>query len=354
MSKRDYYEVLGVAREADAGAVKRAFRQAAIKYHPDKNPDDPAAEDRFKEASEAYQVLSDAEKRRLYDAYGHDGLSAEGFGGGFGGGFEDIFAHFGDVLGDIFGNRRGGGGGRRRPRRRGADLRYDLELTFEQAAFGVEREITFHRRESCDPCGGSGAKPGTKPSPCGSCQGTGRITRQQGFFMVQTPCPVCGGNGHKIEQRCSECAGGGSVEVERTVKVTVPPGVDDGVRMRLAGEGESGDAGAGRGDLYVFLHVTEHERFQRDGADVHSQIEISFSQATLGDEVEVETLHGTEQVRIPPGTQPSSVIRLRRKGIARLNRGGHGDHFVTLNLVVPERLSKPQKKALKELREAGL
>lgn len=345
MSARpDYYDLLGVSREADASEIKRAYRQLAMKYHPDRNPGDRDAEERFKEAAEAYQVLSDPDRRRTYDMFGHDGLHGQGAQGSAG--FEDIFGQFGDLFGDIFGGR-----GQRRSQRRGNDLRYDLEISFEEAAFGAKKDLEFRRDERCDRCEGSGARPGTGASTCGTCGGQGRVTRQQGFFMVQTTCPVCRGRGRIITERCEDCGGRGRAEVQRTVHVNVPAGVTDGVRLRVGGEGEPGEAGAARGDLYVFVHVRPHERFQRDGADVYDEVPITFAQAALGAKIEVSTVHGPEEIEVPAGTQPGSVVRLRRKGVPRLDGHGRGDHFVTLKLVVPEKLTKEQKRLLQELRK---
>ncbi|MBD89246.1 MAG: molecular chaperone DnaJ [Deltaproteobacteria bacterium] len=345
--KTCYYEVLGVERAAEASEIKRAYRKLAMANHPDRNPGDAAAEDRFKQASEAYQVLSDDEKRRVYDAYGHEGLSGQGFRSS---NFEDIFSQFGDIFGDIF----GGGGGRRRGPRPGTDLRYDIELTFEEAAFGLTKEIVFDRDEPCEPCGGDGAKPGTTPSVCGTCQGLGRVTRQQGFFMVQTTCPVCRGTGRVITDRCEPCEGAGTMQVERTVSVTIPPGVDTGMRLRVGGEGEGSPSGGPRGDLYVVIHAQQHPTFQRDGADVHAETPISLSDAALGVDLEVETIHGQETVSVPAGTQPDTIVRLRRKGIARVNGGGQGDHYVRLRVDVPMDLSARQRELLQSLREEGL
>jgi molecular chaperone DnaJ len=342
-----YYEVLGVERTAEGPEIKRAYRKLAMANHPDRNPGDAAAEDRFKQASEAYQVLSDDEKRRVYDAYGHEGLSGQGFRSS---NFEDIFSQFGDIFGDIF----GGGGGRRRGPRPGSDLRYDVELTFEEAAFGLTKEIVFNRDEPCEGCGGDGAKPGTSPSTCGTCQGQGRVTRQQGFFMVQTTCPVCRGQGRVITERCESCAGSGTNEVERTVSVSIPAGVDTGMRLRVGGEGEGSASGGPRGDLYVVIHVEDHPVFQRDGADVHSESPITLSGAALGVDLEVDTVHGQETVSVPPGTQPDTVVRLRRKGIARVNGGGQGDHYIRLRVDVPVDLTKEQRELLESLRDAGI
>jgi molecular chaperone DnaJ len=341
MSKADYYETLGVTKDADDAELKRAYRKMAVKYHPDRNPNDSEAEEKFKECSEAYQVLSDGEQRRTYDRYGHDGLS----GGGFQGfsGFDDIFSSFGDVFSDIF----GGGGGRRASR--GADLRYDVDLSFLDAAFGTKMEIDFHRQEGCDPCEGSGVKPGTKPKGCEACGGTGRITRQQGFFMVQTPCPTCSGVGYTVEEYCGDCDGHGAVQVERELTVTIPPGVDTGSRMRVTGEGNAPQGRGRRGDLYLFIAVADHDEFQRDGADVYSTYDLTFSDATLGCDVDVSTIHGTEQVAIPEGTQPGTVVRLRRKGMKHVNRQAMGDHFVNLQVTVPTKLSKEQRVAVEAL-----
>jgi len=351
MSRKDYYELLGVSRDSDAATIKKAYRKAAVKFHPDKNPGDAEAEAMFKQCSEAYQVLSDPEKRHIYDRFGHAGL--EGGGGAGFSGFDDIFSTFNDILGDLF----GGGGGRRtggRGRARGADLRYDMRVSFEEAAFGTAQEISFNRREVCNTCTGSGAKPGTSPERCASCAGSGRITRQQGFFMVQTPCPVCRGAGTTITDKCDDCSGDGVVLEERSVSVNIPAGVDSGVRLRLSGEGESAGAYGQRGDLYVFIEVAPHDHYVREGADVHSRQVVTFSQAALGDTVEVETLHGVESVDIPAGTQPGTVVRLRRKGIARLGQGGHGDHFVELVVEVPAKLSSGQRTALEALRDVGM
>jgi len=345
-SKPDYYDILGVSQDVDAAELKRAYRKHALRYHPDRNQGDAEAEERFKQGAEAYQVLSDPEKRQVYDRYGHDGLS--GMGGAGAGSFEDIFGQFSDIFGDIFG---GGGGGRRRARR-GSDLRYDLELSFEEAAFGVKREITFPREETCGGCEGSGAAPGTQPKGCGSCQGTGRVSRQQGFFMVQTTCPVCRGAGRVVVDKCKDCAGQGVQRVERNVTVTIPPGVDSGNRLRVAGEGEGGPGG--RGDLYVFIAVANHRHFQRDGADVYSEIEIALSDALLGATLTVPTLHGEDSFEVPQGTRSGTVVRLRGRGIERLGRGGVGDHFVQVNLAVPKALSAEQRELVNALKKAGL
>ena len=345
-TKADYYEVLGVSRDVDAADLKRAYRKLAMQHHPDRNQGNAEAEELFKQASEAYQVLSDPEKRRIYDHHGHAGLSA----GGGGGGFDDIFGQFSDIFGDIFGGFNGGGG--RQRARRGSDLRYDLELSFEEAAFGLKREIAFPRQESCETCQGSGAAPGTTPKTCGSCQGSGRVSRQQGFFMVQTTCPVCRGAGRIITDHCGECRGAGHQNVERKVTVTIPPGVDNGNRLRVTGEGEGG--AGGRGDLYVFIQVAGHETFQRDGADVYSEIEIPISDALLGANITVPTIHGDESFDVPKGTRSGTVVRLRGHGIEKIGRRGQGDHFVQVNLAVPKSLNKAQRDLVEQLRDAGL
>jgi len=354
MSKRDYYDVLGVARDADANALKGAYRKLAMKYHPDRNQNDAEAEAKFKEVSEAYSVLSDDDKRARYDRFGHQGL--EGGGGGQGpAGFEDIFQHFGDIFGDIFGGggRQGGGGGRG-ARGRGADIQLAMKIPFDEAVTGTKKDVTFERHDGCETCKGTGAKPGTKPEACRPCGGSGRIARQQGFFMVQTTCPVCQGVGKTVKHKCDDCGGQGVKRVKRTLSVKVPAGIDDGMRLRVPNEGEVGSPGAPRGDLGIIIQVEPHPVFQRDGAHVHVQRDISFSQATLGDEIEVETLHGKELVMIPAGTQHGTVLRLRNRGIPRLDGTGQGDQYITLSIVVPEHVTREQAELIKQLRASGL
>ncbi len=346
-TKTCYYETLGVERDADGDAIKRAYRKMAMKYHPDRNPDDPKAEEAFKECSEAYGILSDPNQRSAYDRFGHDGISNNG--GMQHGSFEDIFGHFNDILGDIF-----GGGGGRRARRRGADLRVDLEVPFEEAVTGTRRDVTFERHDVCGTCEGSGAKAGTKPETCTGCQGRGKITRQQGFFMVQTTCPVCRGAGSMVKDKCGDCRGDGATLVERTISVKIPPGVDSGMRLRVSGEGETGGVGVERGDLSIMIHVQQHPSFQRDGADVHAEQVLTFSQAALGSEHEVETIHGPEEIGIPAGTQTGTVLRLRGRGFERIDGRGKGDHFITLRVEVPTGLSSEQKELLEQLKAAGL
>ena len=326
---RDYYEVLGVERTAEVRVIKSAYRKLAQKYHPDRNPGDPVAEDKFKEATEAYSVLCDEQKRARYDRFGHEGASRGGFD-------PTIFADFSDILGDIFGF--GGGGARRggvRPSR-GADLRYDLRLSFEEAAFGTETKLRLPRHESCDECDGSGSAGGAPPVSCQTCGGRGQVRIQQGFFTMAQTCPHCRGAGSKIADPCTVCKGEGQVVRERELEVSIPAGVDRGSRLRLTGEGEHGRHGGPAGDLYVVLEVDEHQRFRRDGAEVASEEELTYAQAVLGCSIEVETLHGEEKLEIPPGTPPGKLFRLKGKGIERLDRRGRGDHMVQIRLKVPK------------------
>lgn len=346
MAKRDYYEVLGVARTAGESEIKKAYRRVAMKYHPDRNPDDPDAEARFKEASEAYEVLSDSGKRSAYDQFGH--AAVDGSGGGFGGqgagaSFSDIF---GDVFGDIF------GGGRRGGPARGSDLRYDLELTLEDAAQGTTARIRVPTLANCSACDGSGARKGTAPILCGTCQGSGQIRRSQGFFAVQQTCPACRGRGRVISDPCEQCHGHGRVEESRTLSVKVPPGVDTGDRIRLAGEGQAGPNGGPAGDLYVQVVVKEHPIFQRDGADLYCEVPISFVDAALGGELEVPTLTGRVNLKIPPETQTGRLFRLRGKGIVPVRGGGPGDLLCRVVVETPVNLSAEQKELLRAFRDS--
>jgi len=351
MSKRCYYDVLGLAPDANAESIKRAYRKLAMRFHPDRNPDDPHAEERFKEASEAYGVLSDPERRGTYDRFGHDGLNGHGLNGGFAaGGFEDIFAHFGDILGDLFGRGSHPGASCRR----GANLHAELEISFEEAFTGTRKDVTYERVDLCPTCEGHGAAPGSKPEHCGACKGSGRIARQQGFFLVQTKCPVCQGAGAIVKDRCSDCNGEGSHRVQRTLAVKVPAGVDDGTRLRAAGEGDAAGPGLPRGDLAICVRVTPHPIFQREGANVFLHQEIPFSLAVLGGELTVDTLHGPQVIDVPAGTRSGTVVRLRNRGLPRVNEIGHGDELVTLDVVVPDQLSREQTALLEQLREAGL
>jgi len=345
IEKRDYYEVLGIQRGAGIEEIKKAYRKLALKYHPDKNPGDPKAEERFKEAAEAYGVLSDDEKRATYDRYGHQGV------GGMGGFDPNQFADFGDILGDLFGFGDFFGASRKRSTRpaRGNDLRYDLELGFMDAVFGKEVSLDVPRTVTCATCSGSGAKPGTHPVTCSGCGGKGQIRYSQGFFAVARTCPQCGGAGKVIKDPCPTCSGAGRKREEKTISVKVPAGVDDGSRLRIAGEGESGYNGGPAGDLYVFLSVAAHPKFTRRDYDIHSDQSITFTQAALGGEAMAETIDGTESLRVPAGTQPGQVFRLRGKGVQFLDGTGRGDHYVHVTVRVPTSLTDEQRNLLQQL-----
>ena len=343
-TKRDYYEVLGVSRNTDDNEIKASYRKLALKYHPDRNPGDKEAEEKFKQAAEAYEVLRDPEKRNIYDQYGHEGLQGTGF-SGFGG-FEDIFSSFGDIFDEFFGF-----GGRRRSRaaaRRGADLRYDLAVSFMGAAFGIETEIEIKKLENCPTCEATGCEPGTSPEICRYCGGSGQISRSQGFFSIRTTCYHCRGQGRMIPHPCKECRGIGRVERKKEVSVKMPAGVDTGSRLRLTGEGESGIRGGPPGDLYIYVSVEPHEFFKRNNSDVICQIPVSFVQAALGDEIDVPTLNGEKKLRIPKGTQPGDVFRFRGEGIPSLRGYGRGDQIIQVMVKTPTGLSKKQEKLLQE------
>ncbi len=355
VSKRDYYEVLGVQRDAPVTEIKVAYRRVAVEFHPDRNPDNPEAEERFKEAAEAYAILSDSEKRARYDRFGHEGVAGNGFTGfdpnAFGD-FADILGEmFGFSFGDIFGARQGG---RRSGPRRGRDLQYTLEISLVEAAAGVEQTIRIPRREPCDHCAGTGAEPGTSPETCGTCGGNGQVLFRRGFLSVAQTCPSCSGGGRVNRSPCAECSGRGRVEREATLRVTVPAGVESGMRLRLTGEGDPGQSKGPAGDLYVVLSVREHEAFAREGADLHREVRVSVFQAMLGDTVSVTTVDGNdEEVRIEAGSQPGDVIRLRGHGMPRLNSSRRGDLFLHLNVVVPRRLTSEQRKLVAEAAEHG-
>ncbi len=345
MTKRCYYEILSVSRNATEEEIKKSYRRLAMQYHPDRNPGNREAEEKFKEAAEAYEVLSDPQKREIYDQYGHEGLSSSGF-RGFSG-FEDIFSSFGDVFGDIFGFTNG----RSRSRtaaRAGADLRYDLELTFMEAAFGLTKDITIEKLERCHECNGSGSAPGTTPEVCSRCRGRGQVTQSSGFFSISTTCPNCRGQGQTITHPCKNCRGGGRERVAKTVQIKIPAGVETGSRLRLRGEGEQGEYGGPNGDLYVFIHVQEHEFFQRSDDDIICRVPISFVQASLGDSIEVPTLTGTEKLKIPRGTQTGKIFRLKGKGIAHLRGFGRGDQLIETVVTIPTNLNKRQEELLRE------
>ena len=348
MAKRDYYEVLGVERGASEAELKKAYRRLAMKYHPDRNPDDKEAEEKFKEANEAYEILTDASKRAAYDQYGHAGVDPNmGAGaGGFGGGnFSDIF---GDVFGDIFGGGRGGG---RSSVQRGSDLRYTLELELEEAVRGTTVTIKVPTLVGCKTCDGSGAKKGTKPTTCTTCGGHGQVRMQQGFFSVQQTCPRCHGTGQMISDPCTDCHGQGRVEEQKTLSVKVPPGVDNGDRIRLAGEGEAGVNGGPSGDLYVVVSVREHKIFQRDGKNLYCEVPISFADAALGGELEVPTLDGRVKLKIPEGAQTGKLFRLRGKGVVPVRGGAPGDLLCRVVVETPVNLTKRQRELLGELRD---
>lgn len=361
MSKPDYYEVLGVSRDASQREIKRAYRKQAMENHPDQNPDDPEAEEKFKLASEAYEVLSDPEQKKIYDQFGHEGLEGAGGGGGRsrgrGRGFtslDEIFDQFGDIFGDVFnqgggfGNRRGGRGGRRR----GADLRYDMELNFEEAVFGTTRTVEIPGKVECSECDGRGAEPGSSATQCSTCNGAGQVRHSQGFFTLTSTCPDCGGRGEVIDDPCDECGGDGVVQETREVEVDIPAGVDDGTRLRLGGKGEAGTEGGGSGDLYVFLHVKDSDDFTREGDDIHVHAEISFVQAALGCEVEVPALEDeTREVTIPPGTQPGDEIPLRGEGVPHVRGSGRGRLVVHVDVTIPTELTDKQRELLAEFAE---
>ena len=352
MAKRDYYEVLGVAKSAAEDEIKKAYRKLAMKYHPDRNPDDASAEDKFKEASAAYEVLSDAQKRAAYDRMGHaafenGGAGAGGFGGGFGGGggdFQDIFSQFSDIFG-----RQGGGGGQQSRQRRGADLRYVMELTLEEAVRGVKKTVTFTAPASCEACNGKGSKNPDSVQTCSTCRGAGQIRMQQGFFSVNQGCPTCHGRGKVIKDPCNVCHGSGVTDRSRTLEVSIPAGVDTGQRVRITGEGEAGGAGAQNGDLYVEVVVREHNVFQRDGADLYMDVPIGFADAALGKEVEVPTLDGRISLKVPEGTQTGRLFRVRGKGVKPVQSSMIGDLICRIVVETPVNLTSKQKELLREL-----
>jgi molecular chaperone DnaJ len=351
VSKRDYYEVLGIDRQATDQQIKSAYRKLALKYHPDRNPGNHEAEEHFKEAAEAYAVLADAQKRSLYDRFGHAGVSSAGPGaGGFDptifADFSDIFSGLGDAFGfgDIFGGRRRRGGPQR-----GADLRYDLEITFEESATGTETTIQIPREETCETCSGSGAAPGTTAETCAQCKGSGQLRYQQGFLTVARPCANCRGTGKTIAKPCQSCRGAGRIGRERSLTVKIPAGIATGQRLRLYNEGEHGSAGGPAGDLYVVVHVQEHPFFHREEDDLYCELTIPFHTMALGGEVRVPTLNGSEELSIPAGTQPGARFKLRGKGMPNVSGRGHGDLHVIARVAVPKKLTKEQRHIIEEL-----
>ena len=345
-TKRDYYEILGVSREASQEDIKKAFRKLALEYHPDRNSSDAGAEERFKELNEAYSVISDSEKRSQYDRFGHAGPAGHGFGGGFGD-FRGMGVE--DIINDFFGGIFGGGGGGKTYR--GADLRYDLNITFDEAVFGTEKEIVVPRKGLCGECDGTGAKKGTQPERCGACNGRGQVTIQQGFFAIRSTCSRCSGTGQVIKDPCGKCSGTGSVRETRTLKVKVPPGVETGTRLKLRGEGEAGIGGGAQGDLYVALSVQEHPFFIREGPDLLCEVPITFPQAAVGAKIDVPTLSGKKELSIPAGTASGHEFVLRGEGVASLSSGRRGNLIIRVLIEVPRKLSKRQKELLDEFQK---
>ena len=363
-NKRDYYEILGLERSATPEEIKKAYRKLAVQFHPDKNPGDQKAEEKFKELSEAYEVLSDGQKRQMYDQFGHAagaGQAGGGFGpGGFDfqgfGGASSMNDIFGDIFGDLFGGQAGGGrarGGRRRTGRPGGDLRTTVDITFEEAAFGAEKVITIPKSVACDTCTGSGAKPGTQPETCSQCGGRGEMSFQQGFFAITRPCSRCNGMGQTIPSPCGSCNGTGQTKKRSQIAVKIPAGVDTGQRLKLSGEGEAGEQGGAPGDLYVVINILPHDFFTRDEFDVICEVPITFIQAALGAEIEVPTLEGKVKLKIPAGTQSHKILRLKNKGLARLGSYGRGDQLVKVIVEIPTKLNSDQKELLKKFEESA-
>jgi molecular chaperone DnaJ len=354
MAKRDFYETLGVAKNASEEEIKKSYRKLAMKYHPDRNPDSKESEEKFKEVKEAYEMLTNAEKREAYDRYGHAGVDPNmgGGGGGFGGGAGGFADSFGDIFGDIF----GGGGGRSRNAGpqvyRGADLRYNLEITLEQAAHGFDTTIRVPSWDKCDTCSGSGAKPGTAPSTCTTCAGHGQVRMQQGFFSIQQTCPKCHGTGKIITDPCAPCGGAGRIKRNKTLEVKIPVGIDNGMRIRSSGNGEPGTNGGPAGDLYVEIHIKAHAVFQREGDDLHCEMPISFAKAALGGDIEVPTLNGKASFTIPEGTQSAKVFRLKGKGIKGVRSGYAGDLFCHVVIETPVKLTEKQKDMLRDFEKS--
>lgn len=351
---RDYYDILGVEKSASQDEIKKSYRKLAMKFHPDKNPGDKAAEEKFKEASEAYSVLSDTDKRAKYDRFGHAGFQGMGGGGGYHQGFdnvEDIFSSFSDIFGDFFGNA----GGRRSSgnrSRRGADLRYMLEVNLKEVLDGVEKDLEFESEKSCKPCDGTGSEPGKQPERCPTCGGQGQVISSQGFFSVATTCPACRGTGQLIRYPCKTCKGKGRQLEQKKIRVTIPKGVSTGTRLRVSGEGEDGYSGGGKGDLYVELRVKEDSRFERNGDDLHGKVSVSYVQAILGAEVEVETLDGKKKLTVPSGTAPNNILKMKAMGLPSIRSGQRGDLCLHVDLTIPKKLNKDEEKLLREIAQS--
>jgi len=346
----DYYDLLSVPRDADERTLKKAYRAAAMECHPDRNPGDAAAEARFKDISEAYEVLSDPQKRQIYDRYGHEGLKSQGFGGFHGANVEDIFSHFSDLFGDFFG--LGGGGGRRQARR-GSDLLIEIEISLKECLDGVQRELEIPREHRCETCNGSGAAAGTQPQTCQGCGGTGQVQVVKGIFHMSSPCPRCRGQGRTIKDPCKPCHGRGRVRVTKTVKVGIPAGIESGMRLRVTGQGEEGPAGTPNGDLYVAVGVTPDPRFERQGPDLGAEVHVPMVKACLGGTFTFEALDGAVEVTLEPGTQPGTVLRVRGRGLPRIdNRSGRGDLHLRVAVDIPRRLTPAQIDLLKALDSA--
>ena len=343
---KDYYNILGVSRSASSSEIKKAYRKQAMKYHPDRNPDNGEAEEKFKSAAEAYEVLGDQEKRQIYDTYGIDGLKSRGYSGP--GNFEDIFSSFGDIFGDLF--SFGGGTRSRDPNgpMNGSDLRYDLNISFMEAVHGFEKEIEITRPDTCWTCEGSGLRPGHQPQTCTTCHGKGQVIHSQGFFRLSSTCPHCRGKGSIITDPCSDCNGAGLTNKKKKVSLKIPAGVDTGARMRLRSEGEGGRRGGQPGDLYVVLYVDPHELFEREGNDIHCQLSISMVQAAVGCKIDVPTIHGTKNITIPSGTQSGRIFTLKAEGVPLLQRAGRGDMHIGIKVITPSSLTQRQEEILKE------
>ncbi len=349
MEDKDYFRILGVSRDASEEEIKKSYRKIAMLYHPDRNPGNKEAEEKFKLASEAYEVLRDPEKREIYDRYGIEGLKGTGFTGFTG--FDDIFSAFGDIFEDFFGF---GSPYKRRTRaRQGADLRYDLKISFREAAFGIETEIDIPKNATCEECNGTGAKPGTYPTQCPNCKGTGQVTRSQGFFTISTTCSQCHGDGKFIPHPCKECRGAGKVRKNNKIQIKIPPGVDMGSKLRIRGEGEPGERGGPSGDLFIFIYVEPHDFFLREGDEIVCQIPISFPQAALGTEMEIPTLNGKKKISIPRGTESGEIFRIKGEGFPKLKGYGRGDQLVQVIVKTPKNLTKRQEEILREFEEAS-